>query len=502
MKAIHPLRCAMTFFVWLGLASLSLILGAQSTENLADLYQGARQAQLAGDLKTATDKYKRIIALRPDMAEAHANLGVLLYQQKESESALKEFKKAIQLKPELAGPYFFLGVLSFNAHSYEEASRYLAKAEAQDPSNFAIQLYSGYNQYAISNYLEATRHFEKAVSIDGSDLDAGYHLSKSYSHLSKKFFEELHKSYRTSFQTDLARAHFYEAGQNWEAAKDEYRNALEKRPDNDRLKQRLDWVTQKASGAAVAPLETSPETAAIDGSIAFFYAPPVGAKIKEEVERQQRKIHDLGPPSNPSADHLYALAEGYQILSYLTSLWVFETDPNSYRSHQLKGQYFEALSKDEQAIQEYRRALAIKPDLQNVHFSIGNLLWTRSRSEEALPELQEEIRLDANHPQAHYEIGDILYGQGKLAEAETHLLEAVKLEPSMIEAHLALERLYANQDQPAKALQHLAKAVEIDPEDATPHYRLSVLYRKLGRTREAERELQIFEKAKAGEKRR
>src|SRR5262249_11012985 len=99
MKAIRPLRCAM-IFVWLGLPSLSLILRAQATENLADLYQGARQAQRAGDLKTATEKYKRIIALRPDMAEAHANLGVLLYQQKESESALKEFKKAIQLKPE------------------------------------------------------------------------------------------------------------------------------------------------------------------------------------------------------------------------------------------------------------------------------------------------------------------------------------------------------------------------------------------------------------------
>ena len=51
-----------------------------------------------------------------------------------------------------------------------------------------------------------------------------------------------------------------------------------------------------------------------------------------------------------------------------------------------------------------------------------------------------------------------------------------------------------------KALYHLSKAVEIDPQGATPHYRLSVLYRKLGRTGEAEKEMQLFEKTKSKEK--
>jgi len=497
---LSPFPTSMILAVLLEIALLSLTLGAQSTENLADLYKEARQAQLAGDLKTATENYKRIVALRPDMAEAHANLGVLFYQQKQWEPALKAFKRAIQLKPDLAGPYFFLGVLSFNSRNYTDASRYLEKAETQDPSNFAIQLYSGYNHYARANYLDATRHLEKAVSIDGSDLDAIYHLSKSYSHLSKKFFDDLHQTYRDSFQTDLARAHFYEAEQNWEAAREEYSHALEKRPDNRRLRQRLDWVTQRASGTSVAPPEAVPESSAIDGSIAFFYAPPSGAKIREEIQQYQKQVQTEQKQDDRSADRLYTLAEGYQVLSYLASLWVFEADPNSYRSHQLKGQYFEALKKDDPAIQEYRRALAIKPDLQNVHFSIGNLLWTRNRSEEALLELQEEIKLDPNHPQAHYEIGDIFYGQSKLAEAETHLLKAVKLEPSMIEAHLALEKLYTSQEQITKALYHLGKAAEIDPEDATPHYRLSVLYRKLGRTGEAEKEMQLFEKTKSKDK--
>src|SRR5262245_60550942 len=148
MRNVHRLGITWLLFVWMGPHLRDSILSAQSTDALADLYKEARQAQLAGDLKTATENYKRILALRPDMAEAHANLGVLYYQQKQWEPALKAFKKAIQLKPDLAGPYFFLGVLSFNARNYTEASLYLEKAEAQDPSNFAIQLYSGYNRYA------------------------------------------------------------------------------------------------------------------------------------------------------------------------------------------------------------------------------------------------------------------------------------------------------------------------------------------------------------------
>jgi tetratricopeptide (TPR) repeat protein len=496
---VRPCGAMVLFFC---LASHVLALAPGQQDDLAQLYKEAREAQQAGDYKTATQKYERIVKLQPEMAEAHANLGLLYYQQGQPDEATKTFQKAIQLKPSLAGPYFFLGVLSLNARQFEQASRYLETAEAHDPSNLAIQLYSGFNYYARSRYLEATRHFEKAVAMDATDLDAFYHLSKSYGHLSKESFDLLHKTYQDSIYTDLARAHFYEAEQNWEAAKEEYGRALGKRPESERLKQRLRWVTRKASGSVVPALEGSPEGEVIDGSISFLYAPPTGGKIKEELQRYQNQVQALRSQKDNSPEKLYGLAEGYQILSYLASLWVFETDPDSHRSHQLKGQYFEVLNKDDQAIQEYRRALAVKPDLQSLHFAIGNLYWTRNRLEEALVELREEIKLDPNHPQAHYEIGDILYGQGKYAAAEEQLLKAVTLDPAMIEAHLALERLYSYQEQVTKALYHLGKAVEIAPEDATPHYRLSVIYRKLGRIAEAEKEMQLFEKAKTLQRRR
>jgi len=45
------------------------------TTRHVNLYDQARRAQAAGDLKCATQKYERMVALRPDLGEAYANLG-------------------------------------------------------------------------------------------------------------------------------------------------------------------------------------------------------------------------------------------------------------------------------------------------------------------------------------------------------------------------------------------------------------------------------------------
>ena len=44
-------------------------------EKLYNLYTKARTAQQAGDFQTAVGHYEELVRLRPDLAEAHANLG-------------------------------------------------------------------------------------------------------------------------------------------------------------------------------------------------------------------------------------------------------------------------------------------------------------------------------------------------------------------------------------------------------------------------------------------
>jgi tetratricopeptide (TPR) repeat protein len=458
-------------------------------ESLQELYQQAQAAQAAGDLKTATQKYVRIITLRPDVAEAYANLGRLYFQQQQWGDAERCLKKAVKLKPGLAGPHFFLGVLAFNGRQYKEALSYLKRADSLDQSEIATTLYLGYTAYALLNYLDAVRHFQKVAKVRPDDPDVLYYLSKSYGQAAKHQLKLLQQAFPDSFYMHLARGHAYEAQSKWENAISEYNLAQSQQPGNARLKQRLAWLSQNNSGHPL-PRASDPQDELIDGSLRFLYAPPEASEVQSELGRYESLVErDTG---RVSAESIYSLAENYQVLSYLTSLRVFEVDPESYRAHQLKAQYYVELGKDDEALKEYQAAASLKPDLPDLHFEIGTLYWKSNRLQEALPEFKQELSIQPNHPQALYEAADILSVEGKLREAEQYLLKALSVEPAMAEARLALEKIYTSKGRYSESLAELKRVSELTPEDPTPHYRMATILRKIGKQDEAQREMAIF----------
>jgi tetratricopeptide (TPR) repeat protein len=466
---------------------------AQS-DALVDLYQQARAAQASGNLKEATQKYEQIVRLRPDMAEAHSNLGSLYFQQKQTEQAQRSFRTAIKLKPELAGPYFFLGVLAFDGRRYEEALKYLKQAESRDPTATATGLYLGYTNYARADYFEAVRDFQKVADADPGNPDVLYNLSKAYGQAAKHYFAELKTKYPASFHTHLAKGHVYETEGKWADAMTAYGLAADMMPSNPRLAQRLQWVTGKGAGQPPPPPQ-NPEEKMIDGSIRFFYVPPEAGGVRNELQDYRNMVAQYA--EGTSAEKIYGLAEGYQVMSFLASMLVLEVEPNSYRTHQLKAEYYESLGKDEEAIQEYREALKLQPALVNVHFAIGNIYWKRNRLDEALPELMLELEVQPNHPEALYESGDVLFARGNIEEAERHFLKSLQFEPNRVETHLALEKIYTQMARYDSAVASLKKVIRLAPTDATPHYRLANIYRKLGKPAEAQQEMETFAKLRS-----
>ena len=467
--------------------------------DLLTLYQEARRAQVAGDAKKAIEKYEQIVRLRTDLAEAHSNLGTLYYQQRQVDDAVKSFQTALKLKADLGAPNFFLGVIAFNARQHEVALRHLKKSEALDRSNLPTQLYLGYTYYAQSNFRDAARHLEKVAKVEPVNQDVFYHLSKAYGQLAKQFFGTLQKEFADSYHIHLARAHLYEAEGNWEKAELAYRRALQVQPANERLNQKLQAVAQKKSDPSVVSTVGAVPDDLVDGSTNFLYNPPPGEKIQELLELYRNRVRKLEKESAKSSETPFFLAEYHQALSYLASLWVATTDADSYRAPLLQGQYYEDVGKDEEAIREYRRALELNPDLQNVHFAIGNLYWKKDRDDKALPELQKELQLDPNHPNALYEIAEIFYSRGRLDEAAEYYLRSLKYDPGMVEAYLGVERIFTSRDEYQKALEYLRKAVELHPDHATPHYRMATIYRKMGDGAKARAALSLFQKLKKGD---
>jgi Tfp pilus assembly protein PilF len=73
---------------------------------------------------------------------------------------------------------------------------------------------------------------------------------------------------------------------------------------------------------------------------------------------------------------------------------------------------------------------------------------------------------------------------------------AICRDPNDAEADIGLAKELVQMNQPEKAEALLTRALQMDPSSAVAHYRLSTLYRQTGRSADAKRELEEYQKYK------
>lgn len=82
------------------------------------------------------DYYNKVLALAPDDATLHNNLGNLYAEMGKSTEAAAEFKKAADLDPTHASGYYYnLGAIMVNKGQMDDAATALKKATDLDPTN-------------------------------------------------------------------------------------------------------------------------------------------------------------------------------------------------------------------------------------------------------------------------------------------------------------------------------------------------------------------------------
>jgi tetratricopeptide (TPR) repeat protein len=92
-----------------------------------------RFANRQGKHGAAEAAYRKAIALKPDLAEAHFNLGIVLYNLRKLGEAEAAYRKTIALQPEFAEAYYFLGIALMRRAQFQEAAATLKKASALLP---------------------------------------------------------------------------------------------------------------------------------------------------------------------------------------------------------------------------------------------------------------------------------------------------------------------------------------------------------------------------------
>ncbi|TAM82256.1 MAG: tetratricopeptide repeat protein [Acidobacteria bacterium] len=200
-------------------------------------------------------------------------------------------------------------------------------------------------------------------------------------------------------------------------------------------------------------------------------------------------------PDDPEI--LYLSAHLYSNLSASASQHLLVVAPGSYQFHRIDAEVLELQGKTDDAIAEFRRALEINPHAEGVHCAIGKLLMQRGPSNlsKAQEEFEEELKNDPGNADAEFQLGQIAGSLRNWSEALVRLKRATELNPKLVAPQIALGEAYVSTGRIADAVVPLEHAVEAAPGNPTAHYRLSVVFRRLGRTREAEQQLEAYKRA-------
>lgn len=178
-----------------------------------------------------------------------------------------------------------------------------------------------------------------------------------------------------------------------------------------------------------------------------------------------------------------------------------------------------AAGRIDEAIADYRRSLAIKPDYAEANSNLGSALDGQGRAKEALPFLRAAVRLKPGLLEAHLNLGTALADAGEFDEAfaefETVLARqpdhakaldnygvalamsdrlpqaiakieaALRLQPDDAGAHSNLGNALSLSGQNDAAIAHYRRALELKPGEAQTHNNLANAYIALGRLDEA-----------------
>lgn len=132
-------------------------------------------------------------------------------------------------------------------------------------------------------------------------------------------------------------------------------------------------------------------------------------------------------------------------------------------AHNTLGTALAARGRHADAIEQYGRAIEIRPGYALAHNNLGEVLARVGRLDEAVVHYREALRLQPGFAWAHNNLGAAFQAQGRLDDAAAAFREALRLAPAYAEAHNNLGVVLALRGEPAAALEQFEAALRLRP---------------------------------------
>jgi tetratricopeptide (TPR) repeat protein len=371
--------------VLFALFSLGLTGQTPNWEEIQKHYTHATEAERAGENDIAAQEFREILRLDPQNADAHANLGVIAYTEKDYARAAEEFRAALKLRPSLWNAEAFLGMSELRLGHSERAKTAIEESfqHVQDPklqSLAGMDLISVYYQdHELPRALEVLQVLQRANPNDPRLLYTAY---RTYTELAAHTLMTISQVAPESAEMHRILAQTAESQDDFADAIAQYRKVLEISPGLPGLHYEL--------GQAIL------------------------ARSRDEPARQEAE-----------KEFLLALAD----------------NPTDANSKYMLGEIAWLRSNPEEALEHYKAAVRLQPNFVDARIAMGKALTSLGRPQEALQQLAEAVRLDPQNETAHYRLAQAYRKLGRTDEAEHEFATFRKLRDSRISLGAMLQQV-------------------------------------------------------------
>ena len=192
-----------------------------------------------------------------------------------------------------------------------------------------------------------------------------------------------------------------------------------------------------------------------------------------------------GKDASARSDGMKALDEGRYEAAAEAFRQAITADPSDFAAHFNLALAYSFLKKDEEGIQEYRKALELRPGLYEAQLNEGILLLRHGRPSEAVPLLEGAAVQKPKEFRPRFYLGEAALAAGAIAQAAESYRAAIEINGKSADAQLGLGRALAREGKLAEAAPYFKSAAESDPEYHSSLLELAVLYEKSGQKTEA-----------------
>ena len=176
-------------------------------------------------------------------------------------------------------------------------------------------------------------------------------------------------------------------------------------------------------------------------------------------------------------------AEYHNLFALYTA--TLQKNPGCWMANYNLGIVLSEQGEADQAIDHYRRAVALRPDYAEAHYNLGRLLVEQGQLDDAIAHYERAAAINPADAEAQNNLGVTLFGIGRTDDAIAHYQKALEIQPDYAEVSCNLANALIAKGDFDGAISRYKACLAAIPDQEEAQYNLASALLRRGRTDEA-----------------